>query len=311
MSSPSEPDGPKGGTDPWDAHLESFRTHLLVQEGLAESTVRSYGRDLDDFMGFCRREGVRDPSGVDAFLLTDYLQDCHARDYAQSTLTRRRSSLNRLFRYLVRQGVVSDNPVEQLESPRPRRGYPDYLDEEEVRRLLGQPDVDTRVGLRNRVVLEVLYGAGLRVSELVTLRGDHVDWERDEIRVTGKGNKQRMVPLGREALHWMRRYAREVREQFDSEGRCPYFLVTREGRRMTRQRVWSIVRESARSAGLNDVSPHTLRHSFATHLMNRGGDLRSIQKMLGHEDVGTTADFYLHLGEDLRRSHEEYHPRGG
>lgn len=311
MSSAGESDDPGAEDDPWNAHREALRTHLLVQEGLAESTVRSYCRDLDDFADFCREEGVRDPARVDAFLLTDYLQDCHARGYAESSLARRRSSLNRLFRHLVRRGDVPANPVDRLEAPRLRRGYPDYLDEEEVRRLLEQPEVETRVGVRNRVILEVLYGAGLRVSELVTLRGDHVDWEREEVRVTGKGDKQRVVPLGREALHWMRRYAREVRGEFDPQGRCPYFLVSRRGEQLTRQRVWAVVRKTAGDADLNDVSPHTLRHSFATHLMNRGADLRSIQTMLGHEDVGTTADFYLHLGEEVRRSHEEYHPRGG
>lgn len=309
--SPPEESEDSGEDDAWVAHRESFRTHLLVQEGLAESTVRSYCRDLDDFVQFCREEGVRDPSRVDAFLLTDYLQDCHARGYAESSLARRRSSLNRLFRYLVHREAVPGNPVEHLESPRLRRGHPDYLDEQEAHRLLEQPDVDTKIGVRDRAILEVLYGAGLRVSELVTLRGDHVDWERDEIRVTGKGDKQRVVPLGREALHWMKRYARDVRGEFDPHGRCPRFLVTRRGEALTRQRVWSVVRETARAAGLNDVSPHTLRHSFATHLMNHGADLRSIQTMLGHEDVGTTADFYLHLGEDVQRSHEEYHPRGG
>jgi len=300
----------EAGDDRWAGLLQSFRTHLLVQEGLAEGTVRSYDRDLRDFAAFCRREGLVDPAPVDAFLLTDYLQECQARGYADSTLARRRSSLNRLFRHLVRRGEIEQNPVEKLDAPRLRRGHPDYLNEQEVRRLLDVPDVDTKVGLRNRALLEVLYGAGLRVSELVKLRGDHVDWERGEIRVTGKGDKQRVVPLGREGLHWMRRYDREVRDDFDSEAGCAYVFVTRRGGPLTRRLVWKVVRDASRVAGLNDVSPHTLRHSFATHLMNRGADLRSIQEMLGHADVGTTADFYLHLADDVRRAHETYHPRG-
>lgn len=296
--------------DPWEPLLDRFRRHLLVQEGLAEATVESYLNDLHDFVRFCRREGLTEPDRVDAFFLGDYLQDCRSREFASSTIVRRRSSLSRFFRLLNRRDQVDHNPVSRLDAPRVNRTYPNYLDESEVRRLLEQPDVNDPIGLRDRALLEVLYGAGLRVSEATDLRGDHVDWEREEIQVTGKGNKQRVVPVGREAIHWMQRYVEKARNSFDPESRCPSFFITDQGTALSRKQVWNIVKHCAERAGLNDVSPHTLRHSCATHLMGHGADLRSIQEMLGHADVGTTADFYLHLGREIRDAHEDFHPRG-
>lgn len=294
----------------WDRTLDAFHTHLLVGQNLAENTTESYLRDLRDFADYCMAETVETPAGVDSFLVTDYLGACRTRGLSSSSLARRVSSLKRFYRYLKREEELEVNPVETVEQPRQYETFPDYLNPEEGERLLEQPDVDTKIGLRDRAVLEVLYGSGLRVSELTGLRAADVHWDRNELHVTGKGSKERVVPMGRESRKWMKEYAESVRPEAVGGSTVEEFFVGGNGNPLGRERVWEIVRNHAESAGLNDVSPHTLRHTFATHLLKNGADIRSIQKMLGHADLGTTADLYLHVTDELKTAHEKFHPRG-
>lgn len=296
----------------WDRALDRFHTQLLVGENLAETTVESYLSDLRDFSDFCLEQGIRNPRDVDSFLITDYLGARKKSGLASTSLSRRISTFKRFYRYLKGEGEVESNPVQKLDHPRNYDSFPDYLDPKEGQRLLDQPDTDTDtdLGVRDRAVLELLYGSGLRVSELTNLPAGNVHWESNELRVRGKGDKERVVPMGRESQKWMKDYARDVRSELAEKGTSEEFFLGRNGQSLSRGRVYQLVRKYALEADLNDVSPHTLRHSFATHLLKNGADVRSIQKMLGHADLGTTADIYLHLKDELREAHEKYHPRG-
>lgn len=302
---------PEDLNQPWRDRLDEFHTHLYVRENFSDETVRSYLSDLVDFCLFCGEEQLTAPAEIDSFVITDYLEYCRSRQYADSTISRRISALGHFFSVMKKEGQVETNPLEKFENPRDRSTYPDYLDETDVEELLDQPDVETDTGIRDRALLEVLYGTGVRVSELVSLTTDNVLHDRRTLRVTGKGRKERMVPLGRKAFNWLERYYETYRSDRDPEGRDDAVFLQQKGGAMSRTRAWQIVKKYARMAGLNDVSPHTLRHSFATHLLQNGADLRSIQKMLGHSDVGTTADFYLHMKDEVQDAHRDYHPRGG
>ncbi len=294
--------------DHWRNEILSFKNRVLVEEGLASNTVESYLQDIKDFLKFCFEQQIDNFREVDIFIITDYLEVCRNREYAPGTISRRLATLNRFFRHLKKEEAIDSNPVELVDRPRNRDKYPDYLSEEEVEQLLKEPSVENSGGLLERTVLELLYGCGLRASELVNLKGENIDWERGEIRVEGKGSKQRIVPAGRQALKWLRKYAEEFEPAPGS--RQGDFFITATGNSLSRQKVWEIVKKNARKAGLNDVSPHTLRHSFATHMLSRGADLRSLQEMLGHSDVGTTADIYVHLRDEVSSAHANFHPRG-
>ncbi len=295
--------------DRWEELLQKFRERLIVDEGLAENTVSSYCSDLKNFFGFIREQELQ-PEEVDMFVITDFLEYCRRGEYAPRTVSRRLSTLHKFFSFLTSTDCMSGNPVEKMDRPGKGENFPNYLSEQEVRSLLDEPDCDSSAGLRDRALLEAMYGAGLRVSEAVELEANGVDWERGELSVIGKGDKQRIVPIGREALKWLKRYGREIRNTWTTSGGSEYFFLTRKGTQITRQQIWQIVKKYAQQANLTEVTPHTLRHSFATHMLAGGADLRSLQKMLGHSDVGTTADIYVHLRDEVRNSHRDYHPRG-
>lgn len=295
---------------PWVELLDDYRTRLHVHENYSLETVESYLSDLFDFSKFASEEQVDDPAEVDSFFVTDYLEFCRSRALSDSTISRRLSSLKGFFAFLKNRGLTNQNPLAKFDNPRERDTYPDYLDVSEVRRLLDQPDTETNRGIRDRAILEVLYGTGVRVSELVSLTTDNVLRDRNSLRVLGKGRKERIVPLGREALDWLDRYFETYRFEVDPDGTREEVFLQREGGTISRNRIWQIVKDYSRKAGLNEVSPHTLRHTFATHLLQNGADIRSIQKMLGHSDVGTTADFYLHMKNEVKEAHEDFHPRG-
>lgn len=294
----------------WRTWLDRFQTHLYVHENYSEETVEAYLSDLVDFCQYCSRELIDAPDQIDSFLITDYLEYCRGSQLADTTISRRTAALGQFFEYLKSERELDSNPLEKFDTPREQSTYPDYLNVSDVEKLLRQPDVDTPDGIRDRAILETLYGTGVRVSELVSLTTDNLLTDRKAIRVFGKGDKERIVPLGREALEWLRKYYETYRSEKDPEGTVDRVFLQRSGEGMHRTRVWQIVKKWSREANLNNVSPHTLRHSFATHLLRNGADIRSIQKMLGHSDVGTTADFYLHMKDEVQDAHEDYHPRG-
>jgi integrase/recombinase XerD len=234
----------------------------------------------------------------------------HAGARPRST-ARQLSSFRRFFRYLVREGVVREDPTAQIAMPKIGRSLPKSLTEEEVESLLSAPVVSDPLGNRDRAMLEVLYATGLRVSELVNLRHGQVNINQGVIRILGKGNRERLIPLGEEAMRWLTEFANGARSEILLERQTDYLFPTRRGDRMTRQAFWHIIKRYARKSGISkELSPHTLRHAFATHLLNHGADLRVVQMLLGHSDLSTT-QIYTHVArERLKEMHSQHHPRG-
>lgn len=310
-------DGPPGdggaGPDPAPRRfrIEPFRDYLGFERGLSGRTVDAYARDCRQLAVFARERGVPRPAGIDYRLLRDFVAELADRGLAGSTVSRKISAIRSYFGFLLDEGVVDEDPTERLEAPRPVRALPDVLSVPEVERLLGAVPAEAELAFRDRAILEVLYGAGLRVSELTDLRLRNLLLDEGLLQVTGKGSKERLVPVGAGARRALARYLRELRRRLDrGEGEGRVFL-NHHGRPLSRVGVWKIVKRHVRRAGLERrVTPHTLRHTFATHLLEGGADLASVQEMLGHADISTT-EIYTHVDRSwLREVHRSCHPRG-
>ena len=293
------------------AQLDAFIDALWLEDGLSRNTLESYRRDLRQCDLWLRRQSGRGLAEADKGMLNAYLgARFEARARATST-ARLLSSLRRYFAYLVREGRRSDDPTQDIESPRRPARLPRSLTESDVESLLGAPDVNDPLGLRDRAMLELLYASGLRVSELVPLSVVQLSQDMGVVRVLGKGAKERLVPVGEEALRWVRCYLREARPILLAGRGCDALFVTARARAMTRQAFWYLIKRYAVRAGIAaPISPHTLRHAFATHLLNHGADLRVVQLLLGHADISTT-QIYTHVArERLKQLHAKHHPRG-
>lgn len=292
-----------------DRTLEAYVNYLSVEQGLAANSVAAYRRDLEDFLAFLQRRRLV-VEEVRRETIQDYLQELYSRVSPRS-VSRKISSLRSFYRFLQLDRYIRHDPTETLESPRTWRTLPRYLTGQEVEAMLSQPDLSTPMGLRDRAMLEVLYATGLRVSELVGLRSDSIRTDPGLVTVVGKGNKERIVPLGETAIAYLERYLREAFPYFrEVAPATPFLFLTRRGGPMTRQQFWNIVERIGRLIGLaRGLSPHVLRHSFATHLLENGADLRAVQLMLGHADISTT-QIYTHVTrERLKQIYERYHPR--
>ena len=292
--------------------LDEFCDTLWLEDGLSRNTLESYRRDLNKFAEWQKKQGGSSLLQTTHAELQGYLADLFVVQNAKSSSAGRNlSSLKRLFRYLLRQGKIAVDPTLQLDRPKLPRSLPKTLTEQDVELLLTAPDVQTPLGLRDRTMFEVLYASGLRVSELVSLTIAQLDMDAGIVRVMGKGNKERLVPLGEEALDWLRRYFADARVVLLNGKVSDDLFVTARGEGMTRQMFWYLIKKHARHGGLNKpLSPHTLRHAFATHLLNHGADLRVVQMLLGHADISTT-QIYTHVArERLKQLHEKHHPRG-
>jgi integrase/recombinase XerD len=292
--------------------LDEFSDALWLEDGLSRNTLESYRRDLDKFSTWL---ATRHAGGL---LMTthadiqDFLAYLYQGQKAKATSTSRAiSSLKRLFRYLLRQNKITTDPTLQIATPKLPRSLPKSLTEDDVELLLNAPDVQVPLGMRDRTMLEVLYASGLRVSELVTLKVAQVSLDMGVVRVMGKGSKERLAPLGEEALDWIKRYLTAVRPVLLNGQLTDDLFVTQRGEGMTRQMFWYLIKKHAKRGGLHKpLSPHTLRHAFATHLLNHGADLRVVQMLLGHTDISTT-QIYTHVArERLKALHHQHHPRG-
>ncbi len=292
--------------------LDEFSDTLWLEDGLSRNTLESYRRDINKlsaWLGQYRNAGLLQCTHADIQgFLAHLVVECKAK--ATST-SRAISSLKRLYQYLLRQGKISIDPTLQIATPKLPRSLPKSLTEQDVEILLNAPDVETSLGMRDRTMLEVLYASGLRVSELVGLSIAQVSLDMGVVRVMGKGSKERLVPLGEEALDWLRRYLAEARPALLLGKISNELFVTQRGKGMTRQMFWYLIKRHAKHGGLNkSLSPHTLRHAFATHLLNHGADLRVVQMLLGHADISTT-QIYTHVArERLKQLHAMHHPRG-
>jgi integrase/recombinase XerD len=288
-----------------------YLDHLRVERALSPRTLVAYGRDLARLTAYAQRAGrtVLDLRQSD---LSDFMGGLREEGLSARSVARAVHALRGFFRFAVREGRLEADPMENLRAPRAFAALPRFLTPEQVEALLAAPDVATPLGLRDRAILEVLYATGLRVSELIGLRAGDLDLEVGILTCFGKGRKERLVPLGAEAGRWVQRYLAEVRPSLAGESAAAgdVLFLGRRGRRLTHMGLWGIVRRHAVTAGVEQtLTPHVLRHSFATHLLERGADLRALQAMLGHADISTT-QIYTHITrERLRKVYDQYHPR--
>lgn len=290
------------------AVIDSFLDSLWMERGLSKNTLEAYRNDLCQFIVWQHQRGKT--------LLKTETGDLHAYlatqgEHSARSSARRLSSLRRLFQYLGSEGRIQVDPTLNVKSPRLGRHLPETLTESEVDALLKAPTTDNDTGIRDRTMLEVLYATGLRVSELVSLRLDQINLRQGVIRVIGKGNKERLVPLGEDAVDWLMRYIRDSRPAFFKGTPDATLFPSNRGTALTRQAFWYAIKRYAIRAGIHkSLSPHVLRHAFATHLLNHGADLRVVQMLLGHSDISTT-QIYTHVArERLKDLHAKHHPRG-
>lgn len=290
--------------------LERYLDMVWVEKGLSQNTLESYRQDLQGFASWLQSRSAT-LLKVDSVLLQEYLAWRQERGFSSRSSARFLSCMRGFYRYQIREGKVDQNPIALIASPKLPRALPKSLSEADVEALLAAPDLDTPVGLRDRTMLEVLYACGLRVSELVGLTMPQINLRQNVLRVTGKGSKDRLVPMGEEAALWVQRYLREARPLLLHN--CPDEIVfpSTRAQPMTRQTFWHRIKHWAQVAGIDKpLSPHTLRHAFATHLLNHGADLRVVQLLLGHTDLSTT-QIYTHIARArMKAQHAEHHPRG-
>ncbi|MHB1145088.1 MAG: site-specific tyrosine recombinase XerD [Thiobacillus sp.] len=294
-----------------DALIDRFCDHLWLEDGLADLTLAAYRRDLKTFGAWLEKERKHGLAATVSGDIEAYLAWRFARRTQPRSAARYTSALKRFYRYLLRENLIAVDPTLNLDSPKLPRSLPKTLTEADVERLLDSADAGTPLGLRDRAMLETLYATGLRVSELVGLKLTAVNLNDGVLRVTGKGNKDRLVPLGEEAVQWLKHYLAESRPLLLNKQLSDAVFVTTRGDGMTRQAFWYLIRRRALAAGITrPLSPHTLRHAFATHLLNHGADLRVVQMLLGHSDISTT-QIYTHVArERMKQLHAQHHPRG-
>ena len=294
-----------------DKFLAYFISYLTMERGLAANSVQAYRRDLEDFLAYLQACGITNPAEVTRDTISEYLEFEQQNNRENTTLARRLVSIKLFFRFLRSENIVKEDVTAVMESRKLSRLIPDYLSEEEVDALLNVYHLDSPdpLEVRNHTMFEMLYSTGMRISELLNLKLSSVDFENAVIRVTGKGSKTRLVPMGGAAENALKYYLENARKLL-LHGPCDYIFVSKSGKRLARDRAWCLVKEAAIAAGIHkNIFPHTLRHSFASHLLAHGADLRVIQELLGHSDIGTT-EVYTHVEKDrLLEVHHKFHPR--
>lgn len=313
---------PNGGADepslkqnPFYSYLDLFLKYLSAELRLAPNTYnKSYRYDLNSFAGFLEKRTIEDPKQIDKSHIRDYISWCRNNHLASRSISRRISTLRTFFRFLLAENYIDSDPTSMIEHPKQGRILPKTLTVNEVDALLSvseKLDRGNLLGARNHVMLHLLYATGLRVSELVNLPLVSFNRHSGNLRVLGKGGKERLVPIGEQARVLLEEYLDHIRPRLLHGKTSPSLFITRQGRAMTRNRYWQILKDIGRQAGINkNVSPHGLRHSFATHLLENGADLRSVQLMLGHSDISTT-QLYTHVERSrLKSIHKKFHPRG-
>lgn len=288
--------------------IEAFLNALWLEFGLSDNTLAAYGSDLNQFDTWLKNQALQDACETD---ISGFLLHRQSQGNSSRSSARMLSSLRRFYGYLLRENQITLDPTQLIDAPHIGRSLPDSLSEDEVDKLLQAPETVHALGFRDRTMLELLYAAGLRVSELVEMTFQQVNFRQGCIRITGKGDKERLVPVGEEAVVWLERYLIGSRQDILGGRQSDYLFVTSRGSNMTRQAFWHIIKRYAKLAGIDKhLSPHTLRHAFATHLLNHGADLRVVQLLLGHSDLSTT-QIYTHIAQHrLKELHTKFHPRG-
>ena len=294
-----------------DQWLDQFLHYLIVEKGLSKNTIEAYSHGLSRFLNHLREKGVQEVQEINKFHVRGFLLALRKKNLSAKTTVRNLVAIRTFFRFLVQEGILEANPVENLESPKVAKTLPQILTLREIEQILEQPNLQTPLGKRDRAMLEMIYATGMRVSELTQLPIHQVNLEGGYVLLYGKGSKERIVPLGSEAMKWVTLYVKESRGILTKGKESPFLFINRSGKAMSRQRLWKNLKDYARKAGLRKrITPHLFRHSFASHLLERGADLRSVQMMLGHVDISST-QIYTHVtGERLKKIHQRYHPRG-
>ena len=296
----------------WEYLLEKFIRHLALEKALANNTLFAYRNDISRYIRYLKEKKIRRVEDISQLFLQDFIGQLYDVGLSGSSLARNFSALRGFHKYLIANGMTEHDPTELLETPRLKRKLPSVLSVQEVIRIIEQPDTEQPLGIRDRAMLEVLYGCGLRVSELLGLKLDNLYLKEEFVRVRGKGSKERFVPIGREAIHRLQVYLGRTRPLLtDSVHSRNTVFLNRRGRPMSRMGFWKILRKYVLLANISaEVHPHTFRHCFATHLLDNGADLRSVQELLGHEDISTT-QIYTHVTrQKLAKVFKEFHPRG-
>lgn len=292
-------------------NLDEFLTHLTVERGVSPNSYDAYQRDLTAYLALLEKRSVASPASAAARDIQAFIVSLRRRGLSPSSIARHLSAVRMFHRFLLSEGVADTDPTEHIQAPKLPRRLPAVLNREEVELLLEQPDHTTQLGLRDRAILEFLYATGLRASELLSFRRPDLFFDQALVRIFGKGAKERLVPVGRQALNVIRQYLDTVRPMLATAESGEIMFLNWRGRRLTRMGLWKILKIYVELAGIDkQVSPHTLRHSFATHLLEGGADLRAVQEMLGHVDIATT-QIYTHVDREyLKEVHRLYHPRG-
>lgn len=302
-------------TADFDLKLKLYRNFLRQEKSLSLNSVSAYISDLKKFLAFISLKNIELITDIKEENVLSYFLHLHNTDknkeiFAASTLSRNLSSLKSFFKYLDSEKLIESNPAEKIDSPKITRRIPEFLTVNEVLLILEQPDTENKLELRDRSILEVMYGSGLRVSELINLRLSNIFFEDGYLRVFGKGSKERIVPIGNTGLEFLNKYILNSRELLKKHGSEDYVFLNFRGKKLSRMGIWDIIKKYCKKAKIEkDVHPHTLRHSFATHLLQGGADIRIIQEMLGHADISTT-QIYTHIDRNyLMEVHKNFHPR--
>lgn len=292
-----------------EADIRTFLNCMRVEKGLSPNTIQAYGRDIAKFAAFAKKRG-KSTKDVTRGDIVDFLASLYQQRLDSRSVARHLVTLRSFFRFALMEGYVDEDPAATIESPKFRRTLPQFLSLEEVERVLQQPDTSTLTGLRDKAMIELMYSCGLRVSELCGVRVGDLHMGEGSLRCLGKGNKERIIPVGRRALQTVQAYYANARPQLLRGGSSPYLFVNQRGGKIARVSYWKILAQYGRMAGIRKhVKPHMLRHSFATHLLDGGADLRAVQIMLGHADISTT-QIYTHVVEErLRQVYKAHHPR--
>lgn len=295
-----------------EVFIREYLATLKLERNLSGNTIASYKNDLNSLLNFLSDSGVKDPSNINSKLLNDFFGVLTKLGLSSRSAARYYSSVKGFFGYLFSNRYIEINPMEKISAPKVSKGLPNVLNINEIEAILSQPDTSKKLGLRDKALLETFYACGLRVSELINLKISDLFLSEEMIRVFGKGSKERFVPIGSSAINWINEYLKNSRPLLEKRAKSQHVLfLNNRGTKLSRMGVWKIVSKYAKLAGIKkEVHPHTFRHSFATHLLEGGADLRAVQEMLGHVDISTT-QIYTHIDRDyIKQIHRDFHPRG-
>lgn len=292
--------------------LKEYLSVLKLEKNLSDNTVASYKNDINSFLQFIESKKIDDPSAIKQNHIAEFFKSLKEIGLSSSSAARYYSSLKGFFSYLFLSKYIKENPIEKISSPKLEKNLPTVLSVDEIDLILSKPDTSNKLGLRDKAILELLYACGTRVSELINIKIPDLFFDDDVIRVFGKGSKERIIPIGSSAVKWINKYLKESRVLLMKKTKSEnYLFLNNRGTKLSRMSVWKIVDRYVKEVGIEkEIHPHTFRHSFATHLLEGGADLRAVQEMLGHADISTT-QIYTHIDRDyIKQVHKEFHPRG-